>query len=225
MLSTSVNAVDVVQVVQAFDRKFREMECVLWRLSRECRAELLGDGSSLYLEELVCLVADWMAIQGYHPLIKSIGARALKSLPWTAGSFDPTSEYSVDGERAAREQVRRLVERMMDEGAGRREYSLASKVLHWLTPWRVPVYDKFMRVAIGITGEGESAYYEVVGWEYSVLRRLLRESTDWIGDAVPLSPLRALDKYLWWKGGGSSSRAKIVNDPWAAVRHIGLGPD
>ncbi len=53
MLVTSVNVVDVAQAVQAFDRVFREMERALWRLSRACRSELLGDPSIVHLEELV----------------------------------------------------------------------------------------------------------------------------------------------------------------------------
>jgi hypothetical protein len=39
----------------------------------------------------------------------------------------------------------------MSLGVPRREYSLASKVLHWLMPWQVPVYDSFVRV-LAVTG-------------------------------------------------------------------------
>jgi hypothetical protein len=40
----------------------------------------------------------------------------------------------------------------MSLGVPRREYSLASKVLHWLMPWRVPVYDSFVRGTLGVPG-------------------------------------------------------------------------
>jgi hypothetical protein len=225
LLAASVNAADVAPAVQAFDRTFREMEQVAWRLSRECRTELLGGDATLYLEELVWLVKKWMGIQGVVPSIKRIAAIALKSLPWTPATFEPNVAYSADDERDARERVAKLVKKMLDGGAGREEYSLASKALHWLTPWRIPVYDRFVRDTIGVTGRAEYAYDEIVRWEYAVARRLLSESTDWIGDADPRSPLRAIDKYLWWKGGGSSGTAFVTPDAWAAVRHLGLGPD
>ncbi len=224
MLAASVNAADVAQAVQAFDRIFRDMEQVAWRLSEECRTELLGDEATLYLEELVWLVKKWMGIQGVMPSIKGIAAQALKSLPWTPDTFNPTIAFSADDERDTREQVATLVKRMLDGGAGREEYSLASKVLHWLTPWRIPVYDRFVRETIGITGRADYAYGEIVRWEFAVIRRLLPESTDWIGDADPRSPLRAIDEYLWWKGGGSTGNAYVTPDPWAAVRHLGLSP-
>jgi hypothetical protein len=222
MLAASVNAADVTQAVHAFDCTFREMEQVAWRLSQECRAELLGHEAALHLEELVWLVKKWMGIQGVQPSLKRIAALALKSLPWTPDAFDPNMAYSADDERDARERVATLVKRMLDGGAGRQDHSLASKVLHWLTPWRIPVYDRFVRDTIGITGQAGYAYGEIVRWEYAVVRRLLSESADWIGDADPRSPLRAIDKFLWWKGGGSSGTAYVTSDPWAAVRHLGL---
>ena len=79
---------------------------------------------------------------------------------------------------------------MLDAGAGREEYSLASKVLHWLIPGQIPVTDKFVRKTIGITGRANYAYGQIVHWEYSVARRLLSESTDWVGDAEPLATSR-----------------------------------
>lgn len=36
------------------------------------------------------------------------------------------------------------------EDVSRREFSLASKVLHWLMPWRIPVYDSFVRGMLGV---------------------------------------------------------------------------
>ncbi len=98
MLAASVNAADVAQAVQAFDRIFRDMEQVAWRLSEECRTELLGDEATLYLEELVWLVKKWMGIQGVMPSIKGIAAQALKSLPWTPDTFNPTIAFSADDE-------------------------------------------------------------------------------------------------------------------------------
>ncbi len=77
MLTDSVNAADVAQAVRAFDGTFREMEQVAWRLSQQCRIELLSNDATLHLEELVWLVKKWMGIQGVLPSIKGIAAQAV----------------------------------------------------------------------------------------------------------------------------------------------------
>src|SRR5689334_4048515 len=47
-------------------------------------------------------------------------------------------------------------------GLRRREYSWASKVLHWLLPWTVPAYDAYVRRAVGVPDwDGARAYPRV----------------------------------------------------------------
>jgi hypothetical protein len=46
----------------------------------------------------------------------------------------------------------------------RREFSLASKVLHWLLPYRVPAYDSYVCKSLGVRGADdhpERAWREV----------------------------------------------------------------
>jgi hypothetical protein len=45
-----------------------------------------------------------------------------------------------------------------------------------------------------------------------------------MGSIEPVTPFRALDKYLWWLGGGDAGRAALVNDPWEPVRRLGIKP-
>src|SRR5262249_22381236 len=108
-----------------------------------------------------------------------------------------------------------------------REFSLASKVLHWLFPWRVPVYESFVRESVRIpkSWTDNDAYREIVHWEYDTARRLFAEDSDWTGTIEPKSPFRALDKYLWWLSGGSSAHAVLVRDPWRVVRRLGIECD
>ena len=90
-------------------------------------------------------------------------------------------------------------------------------------PWRIPAYDSFVKSALGISedAEHEEAYIYIVRTEYQMARSLLQQSQAWLGDVEPRSALRALDKYLWWHGGGKEGRAVVVRDPWRVVRWVG----
>ncbi len=46
------------------------------------------------------------------------------------------------------------------------------------------------------------------------------EDCDWLGGVEPRSPVRGLDKYLWWLGGGSAGTAAVVKDPWRVLRSL-----
>ena len=107
------------------------------------------------------------------------------------------------------------------------EFSLASKTLHWLMPWRIPVYDSFVRKSVGVrsTWNHQDAYREIVSWQFRVCQELGTDDPGWTGDVPPRSPFRALDKYLWWIGGGNAGTAALVKDPWREVYRLGLRPD
>jgi hypothetical protein len=96
-------------------------------------------------------------------------------------------------------------------------------VLHWLLPWQVPAYDKLVRVALGVPDwEQPRAYRAVAGKLLTLAADLETDDRHWIGVLEPHSPLRALDKCLWWAGGGGTAGAAVVKDPWQVVRTLGL---
>lgn len=59
-------------------------------------------------------------------------------------------EYGLEEAGYAYNRVAELVSCSMSLGVPRCEYSLASKVLHWLMPWRIPVYDSFISRMLGV---------------------------------------------------------------------------
>jgi hypothetical protein len=108
-------------------------------------------------------------------------------------------------------------------GVPRREYSLASKVLHWLMPWRVPVYDGFVRDVFGVptSWDHPEAYRMLTDKVFAVAREAALGDR-WMGSIEPLSPLRAIDKLAWWIGGGNVGAAAEARDPWKTIRRLDL---
>jgi len=49
--------------------------------------------------------------------------------------------------------------------------------------------------------------------------------TAWMGSGDPQSLLHALDKWLWWAGGGKQGTAALVADPERVLRRLGLQPE
>jgi hypothetical protein len=213
---------EIVQAVNAYNALYREMDEALWCVSRSVRDSLLRGQACQGLEVLVWTVKTWWGVQGVKTETKSIAARALAALGWTDAMFgeepiDDRAEFALD-------RVSALVGRMKNLGANRTEFSLAAKSLHWLMPWRIPVYDSFVRRSLGIsTGASpQSAYLDIVQWEFEIADSLMDGDSDWLGTVNPRSPLRALDKYLWCKGGGHTGKAVQVRDPWSICRSLGL---
>lgn len=210
--------------VATFDARFGEMERVLWSLSVNSRPGLLAGQSSPVLEALVWTVKSWWGVQGVRSETKAQMATALaESVTWSPDLFGPVPDYGPGRPEFACECVARLVGRSMALGAPRREYSLASKVLHWLMPWQVPVYEQLRpRDARrpGIMGSPGGIPQGHLGG--------LRDGpgmtgdSAWIGSLEPASPLRAIDKLTWWLGGGSAGAAAEVRDPWKVTRGLAL---
>jgi len=214
--------------VSTFDARFGEMERVLWCLSINSRAGLLTGESSPVLEALVWTIKSWWGVQGVQSETKAQMARALaESITWSPDLFGPpVPEYGPECAGYACERVAELVSRSMSLGVPRREYSLASKVLHWLMPWRVPVYDSFVRRALGVPGSWDHPEaYRKVAVEVFAMAYTMTGDSSWIGSLEPRSPLRALDKLAWWLGGGSTGAAAEVRDPWQVAHGLGLSPD
>jgi hypothetical protein len=59
-----------------------------------------------------------------------------------------------------------------------------------------------------------------VGWQYEATDRLLSPDREWLGTTDPKSLLRALDKYLWFYGGGDANVAVVVKNPTGRVSSL-----
>lgn len=212
------------EAVKAFNACYYEMERVLWCLSRNSRASLVEGRSSPVVESLVWTIRSWWGVQGVRAETKMQMASALlQTVDWSPSLFEATSGSDAGAEQYACESVSRLVSLSISMGVSRREYSLASKVLHWLLPWRVPVYDSYVRKYLGVPSSWDhpQAYRRVAHEVFAISRCAPRDLT-WIGSVEPVSPLRAIDKCVWWLGGGSAGTAAEVRDPWRVVRDLGL---
>ena len=210
--------------VQSFDALYGEMERALWCLSQGCRDSLLERDSSPVVEELVWTVKSWWGVQGVRSEAKHIIAQALARLDWSEELFTATASVAESAAEDASSRVALLVSTSQLLGLERREYSLASKVLHWLLPWRIPVYDSFVRKSLRIPTDWDhpKAYREIALRLFSAVHDLDGGDANWMGSVEPVTPLRALDKCLWWIGGGSEGRAVVVRDPWRVMKRLGL---
>jgi hypothetical protein len=221
MLTTKVDVATAAEAVRLFNLRFGEMEKVDWCLSLASRRELLSKKPPVVLPELIWKIRSWMGLQGVETAVKLIASKALAEFNWTSELFDERT-FATAAEDFAVERVSRLTNRMVELGARRNEFSLASKILHWLLPSRVPVYDSYVREILQIPGfhTPHEAYKKMVEWEFDAARQLNGLDANWIGGIGPQSILHALDKYLWWKGGGADGNAVVVKDPWEVIRRL-----
>jgi hypothetical protein len=211
--------------VSAFNARYGEMEQALWCLSVNSRASLLAGQSSLVVETLVWTIKSWWGVMGVRSETKVQMAGALaESLAWSPGLFDPVPCHQQAAAQDASELIALLVSSSIDRGVTRREYSLASKVMHWLLPWRVPVYDSFVRGVLGVPASWDHPQaYRMVAEKTFAIASKVDGNSDWFGTVEPLSLLRALDKLMWWAGGGDAGTAAEVRDPWRVIRELNLG--
>lgn len=212
--------------VRAFDAVYGDMDHTLWTVSQACRTSLLRHEHSVLLDELVWTLKSWWGVQGVRLDTKHAMAAALIGLEWAPEHFEPTYLPAGAAESFAEEVVRNLVARTKTLGAPRSEYSLASKVLHWLMPWRVPVFDAFVRAEVGVptSWDAPAAYRAVVDAVFATARDPADEDSTWAGPTEPRSLLHALDKWLWWSGGGRAGTAVVVRDPRQVLLRLGLDP-
>jgi hypothetical protein len=194
-----------IETVKAFNARYGKMEQELWRLSKECRGPLLDGDSSNIVEEFVWAVKCRWRVLGIRWEERVPFAHALASLDWSANLFDEPLRVADDAEEYAFGRVTMLVDRSRDLGLRRREFSLASKVLHWLLPWRIPAYDAKIKKLLGVHGEPPNAYRLVTQQLFAYVRELPAEDREWLGPIEPRTPLRGFDKCLWWFGGGRTS--------------------
>jgi len=213
---------DRLEAVRLFDNRHGESERVLWALSQRCRSPLLaGEGGPL-VETLVWTLKSWWGVQGVATAAKRPLALAIAGLDWSESEFEAAPTPAGGSLRAA-ERVEAAVAEACRLGVTRKEYSLISKVLHWLSPWQIPAYDNYVRRTLGVLEwEQPRAYREVARKLLSMASELEVEGTEWIGGADPRSTLRALDKYFWWAGGGGSDGGTSIKDPWRVLRDLGI---
>jgi hypothetical protein len=209
--------------VGAFNARYGEMEAALWALSRAARKDLLRGHASELIGEFVWTIKSWWGVQGVEATVKRLAPAALAELRWVEVMFEDGPEVDAGGEDLAVGHVNLVVSLFSAAGARRREFSLVSKALHWLMPWRIPVYDSYVRriCQVPTSWDHDEAYAAIVRWEFHAARRLSDAGVDWLGDVQPAAPFRALDKYLWWLGGGSAGQAVVVKDPWRVARRLG----
>lgn len=212
------------EAVRAFDSTYGHMERALWMLSQACRAPLLRGEESQVLDGLVWTLKSWMGVQGVRSDTRRAMGAALSSVRWTPSSFEDSYLPAGEAEAFACDAVAELVSKSMERGVARREYSLASKVLHWLMPWRVPIYDAFVRSQVGVPDAWDhpAAYRKICDTLFARVREMSESDTTWIGSADPRSLLHGLDKWLWWVGGGKQGTAVVVTDPERVLRELGL---
>jgi hypothetical protein len=224
-----VSESEVLRRVKEFDCRYGRMERVLWCLSKEARTCLLRKDRREVVEAFLRKIRSWWGIRGVSRADEQATVRALLSGPWEPQWFGPVEDFGEDARDFAVRRVRELVGRIQREGGRRREWSLSSKVLHWLMPWRVPAYDALVRKALGVRSndDHEAAYAEVVRRVFDLATYLRSKGAGWMGTLEPASPLRALDKYLWLEGYSRERdkppQAVVVRDPERVLRDLGLG--
>jgi hypothetical protein len=212
------------QAVSAFDAKYGDQCQVLWCLSRHCRPALLAGQSSLVLEKLISTIRIWWPVRAPAATDQYMAAAITEAIGWSPDVFRPTSAFGSEAVDFAVKLVDKVVASTKElSGSWRREYSWTSKTLHWLLPWRVPAFDKNVRDYLGVPKgwDLERAYGEVARRIFALAREEPPEPA-WAGPLEPCTPLRALDKWLWWDGDGKDSPVYVDPDPWRVVRELNL---
>jgi hypothetical protein len=216
------------RAVCAFNARFGEMERALWCLSVNSRAALIRGEATAVVEALVWTVKSWWGVQGVRSDTKPLMARALPAaLDWRGTAIGEAAQLGSGAEEFACECVFGLVDRSRAAGVRRREFSLSSKVLHWLLPYQIPAYDAYICRSLGIAaaaGHPHRAYRQVAEVILGIARTAPVDAP-WLGTVEPRSPVRALDKCLWWLGGGAVGNAALVRNPWQVVDRLALDRD
>lgn len=185
---------------------------------------MLAGKSSPVLEKLIGTIRIWWPVRAPASTDPYMAAAITEAIDWSPDVFRPTSAFGSEAVDFAVELVDKVVASTKQRsGSWRREYSWTSKTVHWLLPWRVPAFDKNVRVYLGVPSwdDPERVYGEVARRIFALAREEPPEPA-WAGPLEPRTRLRALDKWLWWDGGGKDSPVYVDPDPWHVVRELGL---
>jgi len=192
--------------VDAYNRRFGGDDQRVWVAVPRVREVLIQGSYSEVLSDFVWQVRRWGRIQGPSSDERKPMATALLELDWSSLDFNGEAFMASDEEKAL-SYLRDLVDASLSKGVRKRHWSWASKVLHWIVPTKLPVYDLLVRKHLGLGSiEGPPAHSAIIRWEYEAARRLLPHRALVVGPAEPNALLRALDKYLWWTNGGEQSK-------------------
>jgi hypothetical protein len=126
---------------------------------------------------------------------RRIAAAALSALIPKLKKLRKKQFEEIDTGRASKLVVD-LVADIKHRGVSKNHYAFASKLLHWLLPQVIPIYDQHVRQSLGICFEGPRAYQLIAAWEYRCAKRLKRHGDSIAGSVGPKTLLRAIDKYL-----------------------------
>ena len=180
----------VAEAVRDYNQKCYEADMKLW----ECRREL----SNASAEGFVWAVRNWGQIQGTPGSTKAQMARALLRME-LALPGDTSEAFDIQTAQLAVRRVKELMDLSQECGIETRQFSWSSKILHWIFPGQIPIYDSKVRGLLGITvikGKEEHAYGRIVEWEYKAAQALLPFRNDVVGEVQLTTLLRAIDKYL-----------------------------
>ena len=175
---SALTASEITQAVNEYNRRYSEMDRTLWCLSKHCRESLIDGQSTIVVETLVWTIRSWWGVQGARKETKTLLANALSELSWTPDLFSPLAICPENVEVSAYDLVSTLVETARKLGVSRREYSLASKVLHWLLPWRIPIYDSFVRSCLEVPNAWDhpEAYRAIASKMFAMARKFSDEA-------------------------------------------------
>lgn len=187
----------VKRAVAAYNERFRFSEMGLYYTAQRARGDLEAKTGGPILLDFTGDVNRWGKTRASYETW-SYAADTLPTLPWYEIRGLETS-FSVDRAEYVVDLCERLVNGIVERGGKRREYSYASKLLHWLWPEQVPVNDTNVRNEwLGVKGQGRDPYRRVVLWMFKRAKALQSFEKEIVGEVEPRTVLRAIDKTVWW---------------------------
>lgn len=186
-------------MVDRYNADYSWLEKEIWKISLDTKRVLLQLSPNDVLSDSVRLFAWHVAKWGniwYYDMFPA-AAQALWNLRTKISVFSGKDFKSANPEDVCY-LCSELVGSMCKNGIRSRQWSWASKMLHWLMPDCFPIYDKVVLNGLDIESERETAYREIIGWEYECAKHLESELNSAVGDVEPRKLLRAIDKYIWY---------------------------
>jgi hypothetical protein len=188
---------EVAQAVREYNSKYGKEDASLWVAVVGAAGCLSQPSYNSRLEGFVWDVKKWGRIQGVSLSDRPAAAKALWALRNQIQALKGRSFRDVEPQ-AVVALLEKLVRAMQRERIRREEFSWGSKILHWLLPGSVPVYDSVVRDGFCLQTTGIHAYSFIVKWEYDCAARLEPHREKLFGHIEPRTLLRCIDKYLWW---------------------------
>lgn len=196
---------DIHRAVEAYNkaRGCGDEDAKLWSETARARSLVLGSNDSpeapTEIAEYAEAVRFWGSIQGvfrddYSKVARALWFNPIRSAIWAMreGTILTTPLTGII------QLEEGLVREMLIGGVARKHYSWASKMLHFLLPATVPIYDSFVREYL-MTTDGIEGFAEIVARARECVHELLLHEAYIVGNLEPKTLLRALDKFYWWE--------------------------